>query len=84
MYRNNLIAVVVPAYNEESLIEETLLGIPDYVDRIYVVNDGSTDKTEERIRNVISKDDRFVIINHGSNKGVGAAIVTGYKHSIVE
>jgi glycosyltransferase involved in cell wall biosynthesis len=54
MYRGNKIAVVVPAYNEEELIQETMSGIPDYVDRIYVINDGSTDRTEEIIRNLVT------------------------------
>lgn len=82
MYRGNKIAVVVPAYNEEELIQETMSGIPDYVDRIYVINDGSTDRTEEIIRNFASTDSRFVLISHCPNKGVGAAITSGYKRAI--
>ena len=82
MYRGNKIAVVVPAYNEEELIQETMSGIPDYVDRIYVINDGSTDRTEEIIRNFASTDSRFVLISHCTNKGVGAAITSGYKRAI--
>lgn len=81
MYRDKVIAVVVPAFNEEVLIQETLLGIPDFVDRVYVINDGSRDCTGERIREVASKDGRIVLINHETNKGVGAAIVTGYARS---
>lgn len=46
-YRGKLIAVVVPAYNEEQLIGETLDGVPDYVARIYAVDDGSSDRTGE-------------------------------------
>jgi glycosyltransferase involved in cell wall biosynthesis len=84
MYRNNSIAVVVPAYNEELLIQDTLHGIPDFVDRVYVINDGSEDGTEERIKEVASKDCRIVLISHEVNKGVGAAIVTGYSRSIAD
>ncbi len=45
MYRNNIIGVVVPAYNEEGLIGDVITEMPEYVDRIYVVNDCSTDET---------------------------------------
>ena len=61
-----------------------MMGIPSYVDRIYMVNDGSVDRTEDRIMDIVVKDDRFILINHEINKGVGAAIVTGYSRSIAE
>ena len=74
------IGVVVPAYNEELLIEETLKGIPDYVKKIYVIDDCSDDRTPEILKRIIEK--RLVSVCHEKNKGVGAAIVTGYKLAI--
>ncbi|MDD3042622.1 MAG: glycosyltransferase [Methanosarcinaceae archaeon] len=71
------IGVVVPAYNEEALIRDTLRGIPAYVDRIYVVEDGSSDRTSELIDGV--SDPRIVHIRHEVNKGVGCSIIDGYK-----
>ncbi|NLT37159.1 MAG: glycosyltransferase family 2 protein [Methanomassiliicoccus sp.] len=84
MYRQSTVAVVIPAYNEEELIQDTLSGIPSYVDRVYVVNDGSKDGTEERVQEFSSRDPRFVYIRHETNKGVGAAIVTGYSRSFAD
>jgi len=45
MYGNQTIGVVIPAYNEEQFIRDVIQGVPDYVDRIYAVNDASTDDT---------------------------------------
>ena len=55
MLNNRTIAVVVPAYNEETQIRLVIETMPDFVDRIIVVNDCSTDKTSEVVRDCISK-----------------------------
>ena len=78
------LAVVVPAHNEEALLQQTLAGIPAFVDRIYVVDDASSDATEERGREAAAADARVELIRHEKNRGVGAAIVTGYKRAIEE
>ena len=40
------VGVVIPAKNEESFIENVIHSIPNFVDKIVVINDGSTDKTQ--------------------------------------
>src|SRR5260370_8671362 len=82
MLEGKKVAVVVPAHNEGGLIGATLQGIPGFVDRIYVVDDSSTDATAERARAV--EDPRVEVITHDRNRGVGAAIVTGYKRALAE
>ncbi len=80
MLKNKQIAVVIPAYNEEKLIAQTIEGIPAYVDRIFVVDDCSQDLTTEIVNLYVEKDpERVVLLQHSHNKGVGGAIVTGYK-----
>jgi glycosyltransferase involved in cell wall biosynthesis len=76
------VAVVVPAYDEERLVVETLAGIPEFVDRIYVVDDASRDATAERAAG--TGDPRVEVIRHDENRGVGAAIVSGYRRALEE
>jgi glycosyltransferase involved in cell wall biosynthesis len=87
MLGDKRIGVVVPAYNEEKLIGRVIETMPDYVDRIYVIDDCSVDKTNERIRaylNQPSVNGKVELITHKVNKGVGASIVTGYKRALEE
>src|SRR5262249_40883354 len=78
------VAVVVPAHNEETLIAETLGGIPEFVDRIYVVDHASSDETAARVRDVAGRDSRVELVSHPENLGVGAAIVSGYRRALDE
>jgi glycosyltransferase involved in cell wall biosynthesis len=76
------IAVVVPCYNEAGKIGKTLETIPAYIDRIYVVDDCSADATNEAARDAAANDPRVEVVRHDVNKGVGAAISTGYLRCI--
>ena len=80
MLEGKSVGVVVPAHDEEALIGETLGGIPSFVDRILVVDDGSRDGTVDRARSF--GDARVEVISHDRNRGVGAAIVTGYRRAL--
>jgi glycosyltransferase involved in cell wall biosynthesis len=82
MLEGKSVAVVVPAHNEEALIEATLQGIPGFVDRVFVVDDASSDATGERARTF--GDRRVEVLTHERNQGVGAAIVTGYRRALAE
>jgi len=82
MLEGKTVAVVVPAYNEEPLIETTVAGIPDFVDRVFVVDDASRDGTKEKVRSLA--DGRVELIEHPQNFGVGAAIVSGYGRALAE
>ena len=84
IYRENNICVVIPAYNEEKLIGPTLASVPDYIFRIYAVDDASTDRTPEIIREYAEKDTRILHIRHEINQGVGASIASGYREALTE
>jgi len=94
VYDGATVAVVVPAYNEQGHVGAVIETMPAYVDRVYVVEDGSTDDTWTEIQAVTEQEnDRFresderytglfdrrvVPIRHERNRGVGGAIKTGY------
>jgi glycosyltransferase involved in cell wall biosynthesis len=63
---------VIPAFNEELLIGKVLQGIPPFVDRIVVIDDGSTDRTAE-----IAKTQNAIVVSHGTNRGVGMSLQSG-------
>ena len=90
MYEGKTIGVVVPAYNEEGFVGEVIETMPSFVDRVYVIDDCSTDGTWEEIQRTKERvaetavadggpDDEFVVpIQHEENRGVGGALKTGY------
>ena len=78
MYRGKNIGVVVPAFNEENLIAKTLGSMPNFVDRMFIINDGSTDQTKMIIEEFQINDPRIILINHKKNKGLGQSLIDGY------
>lgn len=81
MYREKRIALVIPAHNEEKLIVPTLAAVPAFVDCVFVVDDASTDKTRERVLARAADGFDVQLLAHETNRGPGAAIITGYKRA---
>ncbi|MFH1544987.1 MAG: glycosyltransferase family 2 protein [archaeon] len=83
------LSIVIPAYNEGMAIEQTLRHTLKEKENlrkaginrteIIVVNDGSTDSTEEKIKKFNGKNVR--LISHETNKGYGATLKTGFNNS---
>lgn len=59
MLENKSVAVVIPAYNEETQIRKVLASMPDFVDLMVVVDDCSTDRTSAEVIDYMSKADRY-------------------------
>ena len=78
MYENKSIAVTIPSFNEKLLIGKVIATIPHFVDYIIVVDDKSTDTTVEVVKEIQIRNSKVTLIQHETNKGVGAAIATGY------
>ena len=68
MYRGRTVGVVVPAYNEQEHVAAVLETIPTFVDRIYAVDDRSTDDTWQIIHTVAGAGDRVAPILDRSNR----------------
>src|SRR3972149_7133038 len=61
----------MPAFNEENHIAKTIVGCRKYVDKVVVVDDGSSDATAE-----IAEALGAIVIKHSGNRGYGAALQT--------
>ena len=79
MYREHTIGVVVPAYNEEGFVGEVIDTMPEYVDRVYVIDDCSTDRTWDEIQRHAERANEESVITHYDEDAVKSeseAIVT--------
>jgi glycosyltransferase involved in cell wall biosynthesis len=90
MYKDNTVGIVVPAYNEAGYVGDVIDNVPALADRVYVVDDGSTDNTWSEITNHAARrneehdgafGDLIVPIRHEENRGVGGAIKSGYQRA---
>jgi glycosyltransferase involved in cell wall biosynthesis len=87
MFRHRVVAVVVPAFNEADKIAATIRSVPGFVDHVIVVDDGSRDATaavaRRASRRAVGRGGRPVeVIVHPENRGVGAAIASGYARAL--
>jgi glycosyltransferase involved in cell wall biosynthesis len=75
--------VLIPAYNEEGIIDKTIRDIPKKIHgvdsiQILVVNDGSIDKTLEIAMNAGAE-----VVSHKRNMGVGSSFMTGIRNAVL-
>lgn len=73
------IAVLIPAFNEESQIAGVLRSLPEYVDRVIVIDDASEDRTVDVVRDEATRDARIQLVPLSENLGVGGAVAIGYR-----
>jgi len=73
-------AVVIPSYNASRTVGPVVRRIPAFVRHIVVVDDGSADDTAEILAAL--DEPRLVVLRHAVNRGVGAAIVSGYREAL--
>ena len=85
MYRELRIAVVIPAFNERGQIAATVATVPELVDHILVIDDASRDDTSRQAELAAlrrAEPARVEVIRHAANRGVGGALITGYRRAL--
>lgn len=76
------VVAVIPAFNVESVIGGVLQEMPAMISTVIVVDDGSADDTAAVVERHSKSDPRIQLIRHERNRGVGAAMVTGYRRAL--
>ena len=83
MVMNDLISIVVPVYNVEKYVEESLKSLLNQTYKnieVICVDDGSSDSSLNILKNIAESDGRVKIIEQ-KNAGAGAARNNGINHS---
>ena len=78
---NKSIGVVILAYNVQNFIKRMVETLPDFVDNVYVVDDGSQDNTVRIVKSINRRN--ITLIQHDTNKGPGAALASGFKAALI-
>ena len=76
------VAAVLPAYNVAQELGGVLRAMPSLFATIIVVDDGSRDETAAIADRYAELDRRIIVVRHDQNRGVGAAMVTGFRLAI--
>ena len=74
------ILTAIPVYNEEAHLEAVLTEVLRFADHILVVDDGSTDRTPELLKNFPS----VRVIRHTVNRGYGAGLDSAFRYTVSE
>ncbi len=83
-----LVSLIVPAYNEDAVIEETYKRLKNVMEQggydfeILIVDDGSTDRTPEKVKKICLNDKRVKLIRFSRNFGHQVAISAGIDRAV--
>jgi glycosyltransferase involved in cell wall biosynthesis len=79
MYKEKTVSVVIPCFNEEKQISRVIETIPEFIDKIVIIDDNSKDKTLEVLKKLQTGNDKIILIENKKNQGVGGSMASGYK-----
>lgn len=72
------ICVLIPTYNNHKTLQRVINGVLVYTNQIIIVNDGSTDRTSEILKNY----PQLTIITLNENQGKGSALKAGFRKAL--
>jgi dolichol-phosphate mannosyltransferase len=83
------VSLVIPAYNESEGVKQTAVAVRNVLTylrkthdvEVIFVNDGSKDNTAELLQAEFTDDVKVRVVSHEYNRGLGAAIRTGFQHA---
>lgn len=83
LLQNKTVSIIIPALNEEKNLKKTINEFVQYLNKqiydyeIIIINDGSTDKTKEKIIELQEKFQNIILMEHKFNQGKGASVRKG-------
>lgn len=69
---------VIPTYNNYKTVSDVAKSVLPFVERVYVVDDGSTDDTKSILANLDNQEDGIKVLTLPVNSGKGKALTTGF------
>lgn len=87
MQKLNNLTIFFPFWNEEKNIETVINNAVPVAKKIadkweiLIINDGSSDKTQEKAEELAKKNSNIKVISHNPNRGYGAALKSGFEHA---
>lgn len=82
---NNMLSIIIPMYNEEESVPELYKRIVQHAKdcgpyEIYFIDDGSTDRSVQKVKEIIEKDKQVHLIVFRKNFGKAAALQAGFRN----
>ena len=80
MYRGKLITVVIPCYCVARHIRQVVDTLPDFVDYVVIVDDGSPDNLDEALAHI--QRPNVIVLRHEKNQGLARAMITAFRGAV--
>ncbi|MCX8500305.1 MAG: glycosyltransferase family 2 protein [Alphaproteobacteria bacterium] len=84
LQRTPILVVIIPCYNAERHIGQVIAEMPPMIERIYCVDDASTDGTALLLEQLRNTNRKIRQVSLPQNQGVGGAMIAGYRAAITD